>query len=99
MIRRPPRSTLFPYTTLFRSPEAARPGVEDFYQRVAAADQVGLVGEHLDRRAGPGRQLRFGEGREARRKKDEDDTQDPRGPRANGCLHGSLLRQRPPAHW
>src|SRR3989442_9013812 len=29
MIRRPPRSTLFPYTTLFRSPPAARalPGV------------------------------------------------------------------------
>src|SRR2546422_2728341 len=27
MIRRPPRSTLFPYTTLFRSPESAgRPG-------------------------------------------------------------------------
>src|SRR3712207_6936031 len=28
MIRRPPRSTLFPYTTLFRSPDlvAARPG-------------------------------------------------------------------------
>src|SRR3712207_7648980 len=24
MIRRPPRSTLFPYTTLFRSPEAVR---------------------------------------------------------------------------
>src|SRR2546422_9574070 len=24
MIRRPPRSTLFPYTTLFRSPAAAR---------------------------------------------------------------------------
>src|SRR5260221_1054718 len=24
MIRRPPRSTLFPYTTLFRSPELAR---------------------------------------------------------------------------
>src|SRR2546427_8409299 len=24
MIRRPPRSTLFPYTTLFRSPEANR---------------------------------------------------------------------------
>src|SRR3712207_8039534 len=27
MIRRPPRSTLFPYTTLFRSP-AARPGAD-----------------------------------------------------------------------
>src|SRR3712207_7512846 len=26
MIRRPPRSTLFPYTTLFRSPERDRPG-------------------------------------------------------------------------
>src|SRR5437879_9566469 len=25
MIRRPPRSTLFPYTTLFRSPGASRP--------------------------------------------------------------------------
>src|SRR2546425_6869588 len=25
MIRRPPRSTLFPYTTLFRSPPATRP--------------------------------------------------------------------------
>src|SRR5260221_7306896 len=25
MIRRPPRSTLFPYTTLFRSPTTARP--------------------------------------------------------------------------
>src|SRR2546428_11283060 len=27
MIRRPPRSTLFPYTTLFRSPEAIAGGV------------------------------------------------------------------------
>src|ERR1039458_8416491 len=26
MIRRPPRSTLFPYTTLFRSPTSSRPG-------------------------------------------------------------------------
>src|SRR2546426_4402149 len=26
MIRRPPRSTLFPYTTLFRSPEVVRLG-------------------------------------------------------------------------
>src|SRR5260370_19235748 len=35
MIRRPPRSTLFPYTTLFRSPDlfrftSLRGGVEDF---------------------------------------------------------------------
>src|SRR2546425_3284843 len=26
MIRRPPRSTLFPYTTLFRSPDSTVPG-------------------------------------------------------------------------
>src|SRR5256885_9395110 len=30
MIRRPPRSTLFPYTTLFRS--LLRPGAEESYQ-------------------------------------------------------------------
>src|SRR3712207_8023514 len=29
MIRRPPRSPLFPYTTLFRSFEAARPGTAE----------------------------------------------------------------------
>src|SRR3712207_6951134 len=29
MIRRPPRSTLFPYTTLFRSKEIARRRLED----------------------------------------------------------------------
>src|SRR2546427_5016102 len=29
MIRRPPRSTLFPYTTLFRSPECAQHGPND----------------------------------------------------------------------
>src|SRR5687767_15543049 len=28
MVRRPPSSTLFPYTTLFRSPLARLPGVE-----------------------------------------------------------------------
>src|SRR5256885_17262463 len=35
MIRRPPRSTLFPYTTLFRSPREARVA--------AAGDRVGQV--------------------------------------------------------
>src|SRR5260370_3011296 len=35
MIRRPPRSTLFPYTTLFRSRE-----VEFLDQRIAAARQA-----------------------------------------------------------
>src|SRR5688572_31738166 len=56
MIRRPPRSTLFPYTTLFRSLVAAGPigmlefGVSPVIQRV---DMLGLAVFVL--LAGPGR--------------------------------------------
>src|SRR5256885_9816133 len=39
MIRRPPRSTLFPYTTLFRSLNALR----DALERVERAGLAGLV--------------------------------------------------------
>src|SRR2546427_2110845 len=35
MIRRPPRSTLFPYTTLFRSTCLARPGALRLHLRAA----------------------------------------------------------------
>src|SRR3712207_9467905 len=42
MIRRPPRSTLFPYTTLFRSLE----GVEDWRERAVAAVLDGY-NEHM----------------------------------------------------
>ena len=51
MIRRPPRSTLFPYTTLFRS-RAPR----DFEQRAAAFDHPRRRrrdGESVDRRTAP----------------------------------------------
>src|SRR2546430_6989426 len=34
MIRRPPRSTLFPYTTLFRSPNAARRPRRRYFTRM-----------------------------------------------------------------
>src|SRR3712207_8090454 len=34
MIRRPPRSTLFPYTTLFRSSAAGRDEVEPLHRRL-----------------------------------------------------------------
>src|SRR3712207_8114183 len=55
MIRRPPRSTLFPYTTLFRSkrPDPARGGevrgtVDVDVEHVeAAAVAVAQVGDHL----------------------------------------------------
>src|SRR2546427_2930767 len=46
MIRRPPRSTLFPYTTLFRS-ECAVVGVDDpeWGERVCAAVELRGTGE------------------------------------------------------
>src|SRR3712207_7085102 len=52
MIRRPPRSTLFPYTTLFRSDRVVR-------QQDAAAQRLGvgaaLPGGDRGRRGGEGR--------------------------------------------
>src|SRR2546425_2662786 len=45
MIRRPPRSTLFPYTTLFRS----RAGRERVLQREVALEQVLLLQVTLQR--------------------------------------------------
>src|SRR5258708_22850118 len=58
MIRRPPRSTLFPYTTLFRSQRraqallhqhvVARP-VDAVDQAGAQLHQVGAAGEHVAR--------------------------------------------------
>src|SRR3712207_6957262 len=46
MIRRPPRSTLFPYTTLFRSPPAQPAGGADG----AHPDRKGLLVRRLRRR-------------------------------------------------
>src|SRR3989441_13287131 len=42
MIRRPPRSTLFPYTTLFRSHLDALAAVRELRLHVAARSQRGL---------------------------------------------------------
>src|SRR2546427_1122915 len=50
MIRRPPRSTLFPYTTLFRSPAGARPshgaGPARVRQRQSCPIQARQPGPH-----------------------------------------------------
>src|SRR5256885_10298262 len=43
MIRRPPRSTLFPYTTLFRSLETAGVKFEDFVEVVKKSATDGEV--------------------------------------------------------
>src|SRR5690242_20788755 len=42
MIRRPPRSTLFPYTTLFRSPSAPERPIPPLYATSALAAQFEL---------------------------------------------------------
>src|SRR5947208_5084977 len=46
MIRRPPRSTLFPYTTLFRSPAVAVDGRDRCDLEPEAQDGVGGPTEH-----------------------------------------------------
>src|SRR5260370_3685611 len=48
MIRRPPRSTLFPYTTLFRSGQAVEDVVADLHARPAPrARKTALIGQGL----------------------------------------------------
>src|SRR2546422_9925256 len=48
MIRRPPRSTLFPYTTLFRSHGVSLIPDDVIEQIRDAADIVGIIGEHVE---------------------------------------------------
>src|SRR3712207_7989130 len=50
MIRRPPRSTLFPYTTLFRS-------FKQWAQRLQAYAQAPALGAQLDYWRGVGREV------------------------------------------
>src|SRR5260370_21683348 len=50
MIRRPPRSTLFPYTTLFRSQPFPRAGVAWSRRYVRSRDQSALGGAERRRR-------------------------------------------------
>src|SRR3712207_8859332 len=50
MIRRPPRSTLFPYTTLFRSDSAAGmrkalPKIAAFAKKLAKGEEIGSPAE------------------------------------------------------
>src|SRR3712207_7162845 len=62
MIRQPPRSTLFPYTTLFRSPGDVE-HVQHGRQTAALEDRVGRGLADVDRRRGRERHGRGGEGR------------------------------------
>src|SRR2546427_9069820 len=49
MIRRPPRSTLFPYTTLFRSGFLCRAALDGLLQRRAAGSGLALLQRVLGR--------------------------------------------------
>src|SRR5690348_17527600 len=69
MIRRPPRSTLFPYTTLFRSERG-----------VAAKDADGHEGTHLRRKIELQRR-QFGDDTHGETTGDIDDENAPRKPR------------------
>src|SRR5256885_12190092 len=51
MIRRPPRSTLFPYTTLFRS-DSLKAKIELAKQQVAASEaRIGVAQQAVDNRS------------------------------------------------
>src|SRR5438034_10089721 len=47
MTRRPPRSTLFPYTTLFRSPESVLRGMNLGYKRMGLQAFLEVLGGAL----------------------------------------------------
>src|SRR5256885_9688577 len=69
MIRRPPRSTLFPYTTLFRSllPHDARDGARGDGHALRAGQRLRLAAERSHRRsAGLGADVPSGPERESR---------------------------------
>src|SRR2546430_6343878 len=51
MIRRPPRSTLFPYTTLFRSLRPLYDCASDAYARVVEHEQAGFAAVVADRKS------------------------------------------------
>src|SRR3712207_6847844 len=58
MIRRPPRSTLFPYTTLFRSRGEAPPQLQLSVERVP----LDVLHHHVDEAVGAGREVVDGDG-------------------------------------
>src|SRR2546425_7343574 len=81
MIRRPPRSTLFPYTTLFRSPGGGGPGES---ARGPRRGSGGALNEHLISKgshgtesktlAAPGAAGRFAQPRAERELRSEEHT-------------------------
>src|SRR3712207_8638983 len=64
MIRRPPRSTLFPYTTLFRSRRISDPGADAGLTEVVIDGAVQVEQAALFEDHEPGGRDRLGDGRD-----------------------------------
>src|SRR5947209_15611516 len=47
LIRRPPRSTLFPYTTLFRSEPHWHPNADEWQYYISGRARMGVFGSHM----------------------------------------------------
>src|SRR2546422_552834 len=87
MIRRPPRSTLFPYTTLFRSLREQRGAAHEVHHRQAEAEvrkavardrEAGRRGRQVDREGG---EWGKGAGLGGRRSGEKKQTEGRRAPR------------------
>src|SRR2546422_6665373 len=82
MIRRPPRSTLFPYTTLFRSPDVRTIQIE-------GEDVVGERRVHVHRRADDQRRSLVAPQRGSAAGRRRDDVRDRKSTRLNSS-HGYI---------
>src|SRR2546422_7048834 len=86
MIRRPPRSTLFPYTTLFRSPRAQEQEREEGDDEHGGAQDEGVVGAEASRTPRP---LAHQRGRRHRDQDPDDAGEDRKSTRLNSS-HGYI---------
>src|SRR5256885_6122945 len=74
MIRRPPRSTLFPYTTLFRSVAVTMRGGRDSRPGARPPESLAFINALLDAGVNPNAQLAFKEPSRGGRDKDRKST-------------------------
>src|SRR2546430_10170175 len=92
MIRRPPRSTLFPYTTLFRSAGAGRVS----HRGLPAAREISRAGAGAGGRGGRGRDRRTVHRPDGRRPRSEEHTSELQS-QSNLVCRLLLEKKKPPA--
>src|SRR3712207_6848985 len=87
MIRRPPRSTLFPYTTLFRSEEHLHGYVHE--ERGAGIDEYGEAVQQGGEQRGSEDDQRYRRRQPDNEEQEVDFSSDPRGDRKSTRLNSS----------